>query len=268
MPSDQSQPPNQANDDFTWLSAFSPRTFGIGSSGPPSVCGCGPSCACLGCMEHRGPEADTSQQCMNPASCMACFNSMALPTSPRSMRFDPNYIMPEEGLPSIDDWLSPAALNPPQSPTSSGMTATSSYLRARYPPIQSQVPEDMYIDPKLRGSWNNDMGSRRNQDQIQAQWSSSTGSTSSDMYVKLIFCLESYLLTIGRRASNREDELLQEMCLPFESRMSLTGSSNTTTTGSSSSRSAAYNTSQNASGSGYAQEYDSNRRNKRSNHPK
>lgn len=181
VPTDELYP--SPNDDFSWLSNFSPRAFGLVSPSsmlsPPSICGCGPGCACLGCVEHRGSDADTTQRCINPLGCMACFGSLTLP-SPRNLRFDSMPISPdpEDGLQSIDDWLLPAPLN--TSPAPSMNTMSFSHVRTspagnRYAPLpQGHSTEDVHIDPKLRSAtaW-------RTQDQIQTQWSSSTGSTST-----------------------------------------------------------------------------------------
>nr|BAM63495.1 ACE1 transcription factor [Polyporus brumalis] len=116
----------------------------------PSTCGCGPSCARPGCIEHRGPNADTAAACVNPDNCIACLdcniNSLtALAADTARTMYDPSQAQ------NIDDWLQQVSSLPqlPSPPMQS----------PGYPPSISQP--DLRYDPSMMqsyGMWNDASG--------------------------------------------------------------------------------------------------------------
>ena len=122
----------------------------------PDLCGCGPSCACPGCAEHRGSTVDQSAACSNPTSCVACLdcniNSMtALATDTSSTIYD------SAQLQSIDDWLRqvssmpdlPSSTLPPPVFPSAG---AQSQPNLRYDPAPMQS-YGMWGDPQTASSF-------------------------------------------------------------------------------------------------------------------
>ena len=84
----------------------------------PPTCGCGPACACPGCMEHNGPNIDPSAACSNPNACVAClecnFNSLAaLATDTARTVYD------SATMQNIDEWLRQVSSMPELPSTSS-----------------------------------------------------------------------------------------------------------------------------------------------------
>ena len=106
----------------------------------PSTCGCGPSCACPGCVEHRGPNANTSAACVNPDNCIACLdcniNSLtALAADTTRTVYDPSDAQ------NIDDWLRQVS-SLPQLPSPAMQTPL-------YSSSASQSQPDLRYDPSV-----------------------------------------------------------------------------------------------------------------------
>ena len=68
----------------------------------PSACGCGDSCACPGCSQHRGtssiPPSETFSSCSNPATCAFCLDCTILSL--------PNSLPPNTSLSISDNFTS------------------------------------------------------------------------------------------------------------------------------------------------------------------
>ncbi|KAI0752886.1 hypothetical protein C8Q80DRAFT_483490 [Daedaleopsis nitida] len=124
------------------------------SPGSPPICGCGPSCACPGCVEHRGPSADPSAACANPNSCVACLDCninalTALAAENSRAVYDPSQIQ------NIDDWLRQVSSMPDLPTTTSMQTPV-------FPPV-SQSQSDLRYDPSMTQAysmWSDPQGSQ------------------------------------------------------------------------------------------------------------
>ncbi|RPD55424.1 hypothetical protein L227DRAFT_566601 [Lentinus tigrinus ALCF2SS1-6] len=140
-------PSSPASPFGTWSGMGMDSTYSA-SPVTPSTCGCGPSCACPGCLEHRGPNADTSATCVNPDTCIACLdcniNSLtALATDTTRSMYDPSQAQ------DIDDWLRQVS-SLPQLPSQAMQTPI-------YPPNASHSQPDLRYDPSMLqsyGMWN------------------------------------------------------------------------------------------------------------------
>ncbi|TBU59751.1 hypothetical protein BD310DRAFT_368489 [Dichomitus squalens] len=112
----------------------------------PPACGCGASCACPGCLEHNGPNADLTAACANPNNCVACVECninilAALATGNARAMYDPS------GMQNVDDWLRQV----PSMPDITSPTMQSPI----FSPDQSQP--DLRYDPSMLqtyGMWN------------------------------------------------------------------------------------------------------------------
>ncbi|THH15283.1 hypothetical protein EUX98_g9489 [Antrodiella citrinella] len=74
----------------------------------PSLCGCGPNCACPGCFVHRGSAAQPgANTCLNPNDCTACFECNFLSTSLPSLAPGTSSFpdATDAQYQSIDEWV-------------------------------------------------------------------------------------------------------------------------------------------------------------------
>ncbi|KZT01608.1 uncharacterized protein LAESUDRAFT_717391 [Laetiporus sulphureus 93-53] len=132
---------------------------------PPPIssvlCGCGPSCACPGCLEHRGPNVDPTASCTDPSTCMSCLDCamLSLPVSLPPGSPSAAYSAPQ--MSNIDEWLrqmssmvtpptsQPLSPFPPVTPPGSGQVDAQS---------QAASHADMHFDPSMLQTyalWNN-----------------------------------------------------------------------------------------------------------------
>ncbi|KAH9840284.1 copper-fist transcription factor, partial [Rhodofomes roseus] len=96
------------------------QSWGISFNGPsPSLslpadvplCGCGPTCACPGCIEHCGPDVLIGAECANPNACVACleYAMLGMPAirgfNIQGVAYDPQ---------DVDDWLRQMGAAQPQ----------------------------------------------------------------------------------------------------------------------------------------------------------
>ncbi|KAI0926560.1 hypothetical protein AcW1_002483 [Taiwanofungus camphoratus] len=137
----------------SWLPTLG-ASVSAGSTMSSVLCGCGPSCACPGCIEHRGHNADTSASCINPSTCASCLDCamLSLPTSlpPDSQSrygFSQNQ--------SIDDWIrevSSMAASPdsmPQLPFSNMPGRDQGPNQAQSAQLQVSSQSDVRFDPRM-----------------------------------------------------------------------------------------------------------------------
>ncbi|KAI0357893.1 hypothetical protein OH77DRAFT_1312084 [Trametes cingulata] len=103
----------------------------------PSLCNCGSSCACPGCVEHNGPNVDPSASCANPTSCSACLecNILAFTSLPGEMT-QPMYEATQTQ--NVDEWLRQVSM---PDFASSSMTTGSAISPT------SQTQPDVRFDP-------------------------------------------------------------------------------------------------------------------------
>ncbi|PCH37591.1 hypothetical protein WOLCODRAFT_110154 [Wolfiporia cocos MD-104 SS10] len=142
----------------SWMSSLTPP------NAPMSACACGSSCACPGCLEHRGASANPSASCTNPHSCMSCLDCAVL-MLPSSITGEPspvNYDDRQQQQDPIDDWLrqvsiiTPPALQPP-SPLQP-MPMTGQPPDRMSPHVPSPAQSDVQFDPSMLQTyalWNN-----------------------------------------------------------------------------------------------------------------
>ncbi|KDQ54178.1 hypothetical protein JAAARDRAFT_413817 [Jaapia argillacea MUCL 33604] len=93
------------------VASWSQNQLGNKSEESFPLCNCGPSCACPGCIEHRGLSAASPSQCANPDSCQACLScsiTALTATSQTPSPHDP--VMPAFDVSqmnqTIDEWMS------------------------------------------------------------------------------------------------------------------------------------------------------------------
>lgn len=113
------------------------------TTGALSLCGCGPTCTCTGCFQHRGfPTAfqalldpSTSNGCSDPRTCTACIECSVLLPPPETM---PNEMQ------HVEEWLRQLAASPSPQPSV-------------YPGMFSTTPSPQYSDPSINldatGDW-------------------------------------------------------------------------------------------------------------------
>jgi len=118
------------------------------------LCGCGSSCLCPGCIEHRGQDADPNAACTDPHTCMSCLDCAML-SLPVTLPPDSSPTAYEDSqLQSVDEWLRQVAgmgapTSQPLSPFSPGSNQSSDRI-----PSQS----DHQFDPNMLQTyalWNN-----------------------------------------------------------------------------------------------------------------
>ncbi|OSD00638.1 hypothetical protein PYCCODRAFT_1370869, partial [Trametes coccinea BRFM310] len=114
----------------------------------PSLCNCGSTCACPGCLQHNGPNVDPSASCANPATCAACLecNILSLTTWSSEVT-QPMYEASQMQNP--EDWLQqmsviPNLITPPFNPHPSVSATSAPQLDPRY-----EVPPGVAY-----GGWN------------------------------------------------------------------------------------------------------------------
>ncbi|EED78283.1 predicted protein [Postia placenta Mad-698-R] len=117
-----------------------------------NLCGCGQSCACAGCVLHRGPDVDPTASCSNPHTCMSCLDCaiFSLPeTMPESSgdAFDPAQVQ------HVEEWLRQASgLPPPSQPLSPFPTILNedpTTLSQRSSSQDAPTPPDARFDPSM-----------------------------------------------------------------------------------------------------------------------
>ncbi|KAH9927545.1 hypothetical protein B0H21DRAFT_763171 [Amylocystis lapponica] len=130
----------------SWVSTLNVPPIGGSSS---VLCGCGPSCGCPGCAEHRGPNVDAAAPCENPATCMSCLDC-AMFSLPESLPPGTEERIEAPQLQAIDDWIrqvsSTASITTLQSHSPSGSIGS----HAVDPPPHSLPGQfDMRFDPNM-----------------------------------------------------------------------------------------------------------------------
>ncbi|KAI0672518.1 hypothetical protein C8Q78DRAFT_1167662 [Trametes maxima] len=125
-----------------WQDSGSPSMYQPSNASSP-LCNCGSACACPGCLEHNGPNADPTAACVNPNSCTACLecNILAL-TSMASEIAQPTYDPTQ--MQNVDEWLRQVASMPDfgsaaLTPASAFSASSPGQLDMRFDPSVSQA---------------------------------------------------------------------------------------------------------------------------------
>ncbi|KAH8097001.1 ACE1 transcription factor [Cristinia sonorae] len=117
----------------------------------PSLCGCGPNCACPGCIVHRGSAVRPSaHSCTNPNDCAACFECNFLSTA---ANIPPNTRLSEytdAQYQSIDEWVrqlgtAPSGFTAGEDPVGFNLDQPTTSLQPYIPPEE----RDVRYDPAL-----------------------------------------------------------------------------------------------------------------------
>ncbi|KAI0633989.1 hypothetical protein C8Q77DRAFT_718414 [Trametes polyzona] len=101
------------------------------------LCNCGSDCACPGCLEHNGPNADPAATCVNPTTCSACLECnitalTALSSDITSTLYDPAQAQ------NVDEWIRQVSSMP-------DIASASGNPNPGFSPVQPQP--DMRFDP-------------------------------------------------------------------------------------------------------------------------
>ena len=117
----------------------------------PSLCGCGPSCSCPGCIVHRGSAAQPSaSNCLNPNDCAACFECNFLSTAANVAPGTALADFTDAQYQSIDEWVrqlsATTGYNPNEELPNIPADQSSSNNQQSYP---SQAQRDVRYDPTL-----------------------------------------------------------------------------------------------------------------------
>ncbi|KAH9847001.1 hypothetical protein C2E23DRAFT_533156 [Lenzites betulinus] len=111
------------------------------SSDPPPLCNCGSTCACAGCLEHNGPNADPVASCANPNTCSACLECNIIALTALSSEITQSMYDPAQ-VQNVDEWLRQVSAMPDfassgnPNPAFSSSTLTQSDLRFEEAPSQ------------------------------------------------------------------------------------------------------------------------------------
>ncbi|KAI0768297.1 hypothetical protein BD413DRAFT_450414, partial [Trametes elegans] len=131
----------------TWQDSSTPSMFQP-APGSPSLCNCGSTCACPGCVEHNGPDVDPSASCANPNTCAACFecNLIAISSVPPELAqtmYDPAQMQ------NVDEWLRQVSAMPEFTSTMSAdpQFPASSQSDPRFDPSSAQA-YGLWADPR------------------------------------------------------------------------------------------------------------------------
>nr|QPL20069.1 copper fist DNA-binding domain protein [Trametes gibbosa] len=76
----------------------------LNASEHPSLCNCGSTCACAGCLDHNGPNVDPVASCTNPNTCSACLECNIIALTALSSEVTQSFYDPAR-VQNVDDWL-------------------------------------------------------------------------------------------------------------------------------------------------------------------
>ncbi|KAH9919897.1 uncharacterized protein B0H18DRAFT_911900 [Fomitopsis serialis] len=109
-PTNEPSDPTAALPDFQPWPAFSSPSPSASPFANISLCGCGPTCACLGCFEHRGRDVLPGATCANPNTCIACLECAMLAIPPEV----PGMTYEDTQAQNVDEWLRQMTVAEPQ----------------------------------------------------------------------------------------------------------------------------------------------------------
>ncbi|KAH9931976.1 uncharacterized protein B0H18DRAFT_988990 [Fomitopsis serialis] len=122
----------------SWTNSLATSSTSAFFSANDSLCGCGPTCACPGCIEHRGPDVLLGAPCTDPNTCIACLEygmlGMPVPSPPDVPAYEAAQAQ------NVDEWLRQMAdTEPPMQPQSSiPAQLSSSFTQSSVPPSRTQ----------------------------------------------------------------------------------------------------------------------------------
>jgi len=180
----------------SWTSSLAASSASVFFPANDSLCGCGPTCPCPGCIEHRGPDVLLGAPCADPNTCIACleYGLLGMPDSrPPDV---PGTAYEAAQAQNVDEWLRQmAATDPPMQPQSaipaqlSSSFSQPSVPSSRTPNVSRTSPQqvaspseaagpgsheaDMPYDPTLLRTyalWNDLRDARTHSRPVQGEW--------------------------------------------------------------------------------------------------
>ncbi|TFY54698.1 hypothetical protein EVJ58_g8706 [Rhodofomes roseus] len=125
--------------DLQSWAAFNPASSSASLLANISLCGCGPACACPGCLEHRGQDALLGESCADPNACIACLECAMLAV-PISLAPDaPGMLYEDPQTQNVDEWLREMASAQAQSQTTLSTQPLSQFAPSPGPSLQRQT---------------------------------------------------------------------------------------------------------------------------------
>lgn len=129
-PTNEPSDPTAALPDFQSWPAFNSPSLSASLFADISLCGCGPACACPGCLEHRGRDVLPGATCADPNTCIACLECAMLAV-PVSLPPEVSGMTYEEDTQAqnVDEWLRQmTAAEPQMQPQSEAAMSTQPVL--------------------------------------------------------------------------------------------------------------------------------------------